>query len=71
MSFSPNKTSVEIIKEGAFGGTYFREVYLSFFFLCIQFAIFQTKNLQSPGTYYLKVPEIPVRKPLQNRQIVS
>ena len=27
MSFSPNKTSIEIIKEGAFGGTYFRDVY--------------------------------------------
>ena len=25
--FSPNKTSVEIIKEGAFGGTYFRDIY--------------------------------------------
>ena len=27
MDFSPNKTPVEIIKEGAFGGTYFRHVY--------------------------------------------
>ena len=27
MNFSPNKTSVQIIKEGAFGGTYFRDVY--------------------------------------------
>ena len=27
MDFSPNKTPVEIIKEGAFGGTYFRDVY--------------------------------------------
>ena len=27
MDFSPNKTPIEIIKEGAFGGTYFREVY--------------------------------------------
>ena len=25
--FNPNKTSVEIIKEGSFGGTYFRSVY--------------------------------------------
>ena len=27
MKFSPNKTPIEIIKEGAFGGTYFRNVY--------------------------------------------
>ena len=27
MDFKPNKTPVEIIKEGAFGGTYFRDVY--------------------------------------------
>ena len=27
MNFSPNKTSIEIIKEGAFGGTYFRDIY--------------------------------------------
>ena len=32
IDFSPNKTpiecnSIEIIKEGAFGGTYFRDVY--------------------------------------------
>ena len=27
MDFSPNKTPVEIIKEGAFGGTYFRDIY--------------------------------------------
>ena len=27
MNFSPNKTPIEIIKEGAFGGTYFRDVY--------------------------------------------
>ena len=26
MNFSPNKTPIEIIKEGAFGGTYFRDV---------------------------------------------
>ena len=25
MDFSPNKTPIEIIKEGAFGGTYFRK----------------------------------------------
>ena len=24
MDFSPNKTPIEIIKEGAFGGTYFK-----------------------------------------------
>ena len=29
MDFSPNKTPIEIIKEGAFGGTYFRDVYSS------------------------------------------
>ena len=29
MSFNPNKTSLEIIKEGAFGGTYFRDIYSS------------------------------------------
>ena len=27
MSFNPNKTPIEIIKEGAFGGTYFRNIY--------------------------------------------
>ena len=27
MKFSPNKTPIEIIKEGAFGGTYFRDIY--------------------------------------------
>ena len=27
MKFSPNKIPVEIIKEGAFGGTYFRDIY--------------------------------------------
>ena len=27
MNFSPNKTPVEIINEGAFGGTYFRDIY--------------------------------------------
>ena len=27
MDFKPNKTPVEKIKEGAFGGTYFRDVY--------------------------------------------
>ena len=27
MDFSPNKTPTEIIKEGAFGGIYFRDIY--------------------------------------------
>ena len=27
MNFSPNKTPIEITKEGAFGGTYFRDIY--------------------------------------------
>ena len=27
MDFSPNKTPIEIIKQGAFGGTYFRDTY--------------------------------------------
>ena len=27
MDFSPNKTPIEKIKEGAFGGTYVRDVY--------------------------------------------
>ena len=27
MSFSPNKTPIKITKEGAFGGTYFRDIY--------------------------------------------
>ena len=27
MDFSSNKTPIEIIKEGAFGGTYFRNIY--------------------------------------------
>ena len=29
MAFRPNKTPVEIIKEGAFGGTFFRDIYSS------------------------------------------
>ena len=29
MNFSPNKTPIELIKEGAFGGTYFRDIYSS------------------------------------------
>ena len=27
MNFSPNKTPFEVIREGAFGGTYFRDIY--------------------------------------------
>ena len=27
MDFSPNKKPVEIVREGAFGGTYFRSIY--------------------------------------------
>ena len=27
MDFKPNKTPVEIIKEGSFGDTYFRDIY--------------------------------------------
>ena len=27
MKFNPNKTPIEIIKVGAFGGTYFRDIY--------------------------------------------
>ena len=27
MDFGTNKTPVEIIKEGSFGGTYFRDIY--------------------------------------------
>ena len=29
MNFNPNKIPIEIIKEGAFGGTYFRDIYSS------------------------------------------
>ena len=29
MDFSPNKTPIEIIKEGAFGDSYFRDIYSS------------------------------------------
>ena len=29
MSFNPNKIPIEMIKEGAFGGTYFRDIYSS------------------------------------------
>ena len=29
MNFSPSKTPIEIIKEGAFGGTYFKDIYSS------------------------------------------
>ena len=27
MNFSPNKTPIEVIREGAFGGTHFRDIY--------------------------------------------
>ena len=27
MNFSPNKTPIEVIREGAFDGTYFRDIY--------------------------------------------
>ena len=27
MDFSPNKTPIEVIREGEFGGTYFRDAY--------------------------------------------
>ena len=27
MEFTPNNTPIEVIKEGAFGGTYFRDIY--------------------------------------------
>ena len=27
MDFKPNKTPMEIIKKGSFGGTYFRDIY--------------------------------------------
>ena len=27
MYFSPNKTPIEVIRDGAFGGTYFRNIY--------------------------------------------
>ena len=27
MDFSPNKTPIEVFREGAFGGTYFRDIY--------------------------------------------
>ena len=29
MDFGANKTPIELIKEGAFGGTYFRDIYSS------------------------------------------
>ena len=29
MNFGANKTTVGVIKEGAFGGTYFRDIYSS------------------------------------------
>ena len=27
MNFSPNKTPIEVIREAAFGGTWFRDIY--------------------------------------------
>ena len=27
MNFSPNKAPIEVIREGTFGGTYFRDIY--------------------------------------------
>ena len=29
MDFGENKTPIEVIKKGAFGGTYFRDIYLN------------------------------------------
>ena len=29
MNFSPNNTPIEVIREGAFGSTYFRDIYSS------------------------------------------
>ena len=29
MKFNPKKTPIEVIREGAFGGTYFRDIYSS------------------------------------------
>ena len=29
MDFCANKTPIEVLKEGAFGGTYFRDIYSS------------------------------------------
>ena len=29
MDFGTNKTPIEVIKEGSFGGTYFRDIYSS------------------------------------------
>ena len=29
MDFSPNKTPIEVIRDGAYGGTYFRDIYFS------------------------------------------
>ena len=31
MHFGANKTSVEVIKEGAFGGTYFRDIHIDMY----------------------------------------
>ena len=30
MDFSPNKKPIEVIREGAFEGTYFRDIYSGF-----------------------------------------
>ena len=51
-------------KVGTFGQHFF-------FFLYIQFTLFQTKIYSHQVLIYLNVPGIPVRKPLQNRQIVE
>ena len=37
MNFSPNKTQIEIIKGGAFGGTYFRDIYSGINEKCTKF----------------------------------
>ena len=36
MDFSPSKTPVQIIKEGAFGDTYFRDIYSNINKKCIK-----------------------------------
>ena len=41
------------------------------FFLYIQFTLFRTKSYSHQVLIYLSVPGIPVRGPLQNRQIVE
>ena len=52
MDFTPNKTHVEIIKEGSFGGTYFRDIYSSINNKCYKNSSKEFKELENIDQKY-------------------